>query len=200
MQKRSSRKITLLACAFFALFATIIQVNAYILHENREINPNRRVIFTPYSGFSTTWVSQMGYSVNQWNSAAGVTLVEMSSSTHDETFGYPNKDGNNYVYFSTSGSDEAIASTRTWVPDGGSVVSEVDIEINSYFAWSDGAKAGCYDLYTAFLHELGHPIGLRDVKDKNAVMYERQPTNYTKRALSQDDKDGVKAKYGWLTN
>lgn len=54
-------------------------------------------------------------------------------------------------------------------------------------------------MYSIFLHETGHTMGLKDLYDKSdadAVMYGYVSANTTKRDLTDDDEAGIKAIYG----
>lgn len=198
-RKRKSQIIAFFCCILFFISTTALHSMAYNV-KNTQINPYRPVSFIPYSGFSSNMVSYMEDSVNQWNDAAGVSLMSISSSRHDETFGFASKDGENHIYFIDAGTEYA-AITAIWDTSG--VVTEVDININAYYSWVDGAQRNCIDFYSVFLHETGHAMGLADVRDvsyRDVVMYYLIKDNTTKRTLAQDDKDGIQEIYGWLTN
>lgn len=148
--------------------------------------------FTPYRGFGAESIQHMGLSAGQWNAAAGgSTLLKISSSTHSEAAGYAKRDGKNYIYRMDVGADY-VAQCAYW-PDY-NLIQESDININVYYSYANSAQPNCYDLYTVFLHETGHAVGLADLyesSDSAAVMYGTAFTNMTKRSLTQDDITGV---------
>lgn len=154
------------------------------------------ITFVPYEGFGETSILHMIYSVKKWNSAAGSTLMQISSGTHSTESGYPNLDGKNYIYRTNVG-EGYVAQCYYWYILG--ILIETDININVYYSFANSAQSGCYDLYSIFLHEVGHAAGLADLYDSSyssSVMYGKASTNSTKRNLAQDDIDGITAIYG----
>lgn len=78
-------------------------------------------------------------------------------------------------------------------------LQQSDVNINVYYSFANSAQPKCYDLYSVFLHETGHAMGLKDLysdSDKPAVMYGYSYVNTTKRNLTTDDKNGITAIYG----
>ena len=74
--------------------------------------------------------------------------------------------------------------------DGG--IAEVDLAINPSFDWSldpDG-KIGAYDVQNVLTHELGHALGLPDVKDSReaTMFFVVLPGETLKRDLSHEDE------------
>ena len=61
---------------------------------------------------------------------------------------------------------------------------------DSEHVWSVGAVSGAYDIETVALHEIGHIVGLAHSSVSGAVMAPTVSSNFTKRALTQDDIDG----------
>ncbi|TVL92991.1 matrixin family metalloprotease [Streptomyces sp. SAJ15] len=61
--------------------------------------------------------------------------------------------------------------------------------------WSIGAAVNSFDVETVALHELGHILGLAHTSASGAVMLPMVSSNSTKRALTQDDIDGVRSLY-----
>ncbi|WFB06746.1 matrilysin family metalloendoprotease [Streptomyces sp. LX-29] len=61
--------------------------------------------------------------------------------------------------------------------------------------WSIGAAVNSFDVETVALHELGHILGLAHTSASGAVMLPVVSSNSTKRALTQDDIDGVRSLY-----
>jgi hypothetical protein len=147
----------------------------------------------PYSSMLSASTTQMSLAVAQWNNEAG-TIYAISSNTHSTT-GFPNLDGNNYIYKEDVGADY-VARTTTWYIN--TTVTEADINFNVYYNFDNIGQPGCFDVYSVFLHETGHPAGLDDLyapSDSSKVMYYASTTGTIKRALTQDDKDGIAAIY-----
>jgi hypothetical protein len=61
--------------------------------------------------------------------------------------------------------------------------------------WVDGAVANSFDLETVALHEMGHILGLAHSTVGGAVMYPYVTPNFLKRALTEDDKQGIRNLY-----
>ncbi|TLM74526.1 matrixin family metalloprotease [Pseudarthrobacter sp. NamB4] len=66
---------------------------------------------------------------------------------------------------------------------------------DSEHVWSVGAAPSAFDIETVALHEFGHIVGLAHSSVANAVMAPTVSSNFTKRALTQDDIDGFRALY-----
>ena len=66
---------------------------------------------------------------------------------------------------------------------------------DSEHVWSVGAATNAFDIETVALHEFGHIVGLAHSSVANAVMAPTVSSNFTKRALTQDDIDGFRALY-----
>lgn len=85
----------------------------------------------------------------------------------------------------------------------GSHVIESDINFNADKKFANSAQPDCFDIWSIFLHETGHTVGLDDLNDNNApadtpVMYGnwgyRKNTIYY-RNLRPDDIAGAKSLY-----
>lgn len=61
--------------------------------------------------------------------------------------------------------------------------------------WSIGSVKGAFDVETTALHEIGHVLGLGHSKVQDAVMWPYVSPNFTKRALTADDVDGIRKLY-----
>ena len=75
-------------------------------------------------------------------------------------------------------------------------LTEVDMVFNAVrFGWSDALQAGdARDIETITLHEAGHMLGLDHSAQNTAVMFP-QNVERVRRALTQDDLDGLCAQY-----
>lgn len=179
------------------LLITLLPVPASAAHYYYETNGNKIVdpiTFTANNQFTASSRSHMSQAVAKWNSAAGTTLMSMSSSTHSSTSGYPSRDGKPYVYRINVGSGY-VAQCRSYRNLFG-YLYEADININVYYKYANSAQPGCYDLYSVFLHETGHAAGLADLESPSyPVMYGYSSTNTTKRNLTTDDIAGILSIY-----
>lgn len=194
MQKKLKKFLSLLLAT---VMITTLTAPSALAYEKLSHKIKSTLIYTPYSGFGTTSVSHMGEAVSKWNNAAGSTLITISSNTHSSTSGYPTKDGKNYIYRIDVGQDYVAQCYYWWGILGN--LQQSDVNINVYYSFANSAQPKCYDLYSVFLHETGHAMGLKDLysdSDKPAVMYGYSYVNTTKRNLTTDDKNGITAIYG----
>lgn len=194
MQKKLKKFLSLLLAT---VMITTLTAPSALAYEKLSHKIKSTLTYTPYSGFGTTSVSHMGEAVSKWNNAAGSTLITISSNTHSSTSGYPTKDGKNYIYRIDVGQDYVAQCYYWWGVLGN--LQQSDVNINVYYSFANSAQPKCYDLYSVFLHETGHAMGLKDLysdSDKPAVMYGYSYVNTTKRNLTTDDKNGITAIYG----
>ena len=61
--------------------------------------------------------------------------------------------------------------------------------------WCIGAQTGAYDVETIALHEIGHLLGLQHSSVGGAVMFPTVSSNWTNRALTADDIEGIRRLY-----
>ena len=47
---------------------------------------------------------------------------------------------------------------------------ETDVNVNMYFSWSNSVRANRYDVWTVFVHEMGHVMGLAHQNEEPSVM------------------------------
>lgn len=78
-----------------------------------------------------------------------------------------------------------------------STIVETDIKINDAYTWYAAGSLSPteFDLQSVVLHELGHWLGLGHDEDDQAVMYAQMATGFVKRALFENDLQGIAALY-----
>lgn len=179
----------------FVIPALVFSSSAYVKLSH---TMNTELVYHPYEGFSYVTRTHMRNAASVWNAAMGNVFISISSSTQPNRSGYPKNDGNNYIYAEDVGQGYAAQNHYWW--SSSNKVTQSDININMYYSWADSAVEGAYDVYSVFLHELGHTVGLGDVKEASykdkAVMYHAAIKNAERRKLLSDDISGVQALYG----
>lgn len=186
------RKIALLLICAMMLLAFACPASAYAKN-GRHLEST--LTFIPYVGFGLTSRNHMTYAATAWNNCVSdFSPITVSTFTHSDATGYPTPDNNNYIYRSDAGEDY-VAITASWATNG--ITYECDININTYHAWANSAKPGCYDLYSVILHEFGHVMGLADLRDSTlysydtSVMWYAAMVNSAKRSPLADDIAGI---------
>lgn len=195
MWKKSRRFISLLLIAALTLASITTPALAY---KPLGFKITSTITFVPYRGFTSTSIAHMGEAVGKWNTAAGSTLMKISSSTHSLTTGYPNtNDRKNYIYRIDVGPGYVGECCYVYSADG--VLRQADININVYYPFANSAQPGCYDLYSTFVHEIGHAVGLADLYDSaysSSLMYYKGSPGVEKRNLTTDEINGIRSIYG----
>jgi hypothetical protein len=147
--------------------------------------------------------------LRRWSEAAGIRLVETSTSLDSVNPPGTNGDGVNLITVSASATNDSFTNTggtrlgRTRVifdPVTGRI-QESDLAINPRVSFSTDGTSGTYDLESTFVHELGHLLGLDHSAVIGATMQPRQGQNFTDpaftmRTLSDDDLAGIRSIYG----
>lgn len=188
------RFISSIVCVLLVIPMLLIPAFAYQTNGNKIVNP---ITFIPNSQFGTTSKTHMGYAVGKWNTAAGSTKMSVSTTTHSESTGYPRRDDKCYIYRINTGGTDYVAQCASYRNSFG-YLYEADININVYYAFANSAQANCFDLYSVFLHETGHAMGLADLynsSDAEKVMYGYMKRNTEKRNLTADDQAGIASIY-----
>lgn len=189
MKKRYVGLITLL----FMIFVSLVSSSAYVELKHTVGNT---VTYYPYEGFEVLYDNHMQNAASVWNKAVGREVISVSPTTQPNRLGYYKNDGKNYIYAEDVGAGYVAQNHYWW---SGNKLTESDINLNMYYSWSNSAQSGRYDVYSVFLHELGHTIGLGDVEDDGyidkSIMYQYVFKNKERRQLLSDDLAGVAALY-----
>jgi predicted Zn-dependent protease len=147
----------------------------------------------------------------RWAEAANLRFIVTSSDVQSISAPGTRGDGlslitvahtvENAAPFSGAGAEMA-GRTRVFSTVGG-IITETDIVLNPNQPFSSDGSAGTYDLEATFMHEIGHLLGLEHSAVLGATMQPRQGRNgiynltaSSPRALSEDDRAGVRAIYG----
>ena len=144
------------------------------------------LLFIPYSGMDDETIVNFNEALYQWNSQINQTIMRRDPVVRHSRWDYPHNDGESLIYRLNTGTSNYVAQTQRYVI--GNVTTSADINLNMYYAWTNGQDVGRYDVWTVFLHEAGHAAGLsHNENNSNAVMYPTVQTNTLKRYLSTDD-------------
>ena len=155
------------------------------------------VIFVPYSGFSELSRQHFSYAAARWNSKLSWDPVICSlSSTHNLTnFTGGYGDGNDYVYRYNTGTNNYLMLTHyIYNPTTGELY-EADINVNTYYRWANSGTGGRHDIWSAFIHEIGHVLGLGHQDDVPSVMASNLPKDTERRELYTYDINLVRKIY-----
>ncbi|HEY0384609.1 MAG TPA: matrixin family metalloprotease, partial [Pyrinomonadaceae bacterium] len=146
-----------------------------------------------------------------WAAAANIRFVEAISKAESISASNSGGDGLSLITVAhtpentapfTGASSEASGRTRLFYTESGAI-TEADIALNPTQQFSTDGTPGTYDLEATLTHEVGHLLGLEHSGITGATMQPRQGKNglydmaaLTPRALSDDDRAGVRALYG----
>lgn len=128
-------------------------------------------------------------------SSAGANFAFGSGSTGSGDTGACSSaaDGTNTIgWQQQSGSILAVTCSLY----SGTRETEFDMRISPSWTWTTGSTGVQVDVQSVVLHELGHAAGLGHSSDASAVMYASYTAGSLKRALAQDDINGLLAIYG----
>lgn len=149
--------------------------------------------------------------LGRWAEAANIRFVVTASDLQSVSAHGTRGDGvslitvahtaENAAPFAGAG-NEAAGRTRVFSTVAGSI-TEADVVLNPNQTFSADGTFGTYDLEATFVHEVGHLLGLEHSAVLGATMQPRQARNgihnlsaQPPRALSEDDRAGVRAIYG----
>lgn len=132
--------------------------------------------------------------LNTWaNVGAGLTFSEVAANQSPEVF-IEFRPANDPDHSMVGG----VVAHADFPPGFSVVVNGLPLPLHfddQEHKWVDGAVANSFDLETVALHEMGHILGLAHSNVGDAVMYPFVTTNFLKRALTDDDKQGIRNLY-----
>jgi hypothetical protein len=132
-------------------------------------------------------VSNVSFTENTSNPSLAQIRVSWVTGEHGDGFPFDGK--------ANCFTEKGVVLAHTFFPENGDVHFDDDEE------WTTGSGFACeqpVDLMTVALHELGHSLGLKDLKeDEGSIMYGAYLG--TRRYLDIDDILGVQSLYGYST-
>lgn len=128
-----------------------------------------------------------------WASAlCGVSFVERTSGATDFEIGWHSGDHGDGSAF--DGAGNTLAHAFYPPPCGGAHAGEMHFDDAE--SWSLTGNSGSFDTETVALHEIGHLLGLAHSSVVGSVMFPSY--GGVRRALSQDDIDGIRRLYPFV--
>lgn len=149
-------------------------------------------------------IDAMNGALQTWNGIGTGPTLTVGQGAPSENVAHPVAiDGVNRIGVWTDGPwpypEMAGAVTLAYTRAGTLEIAEVDIALNPAFAWTVDPtdEQGKYDLQNVLVHEVGHAIGLPDVKDlREASMFYMILRGETlKRDVNEDDEAMLLALY-----
>ena len=154
---------------------------------------NKSINYVPHNNFGSQTITDFNEALAKWNYELGTTLMKRDYALRHSDSTYPKSDGINRIYRISTGYGNYIAQ-NTVRHSNGSVI-ESDINFNMYYPFSNGAVSNHFDVYSIFLHETGHTLGINHSEYSDAVMYAHSYRGVLKRNLHFDDVRAVSVIY-----
>lgn len=189
------RSLSFLLVIVLTITVSSVPTGAYVLDSHKVL---KHINLIPHSGFGTETIAHFNEACYEWNKLSNkYTLQRSATQRHNETNFYTMLPGprSNRIYRVANKSDLGPGQTRLKI-NSIKQLETTDININMAFAFSNGGLKNTYDVWTVFVHELGHVVGLDHVKvpAANSVMMVL-PIGSKNRYPTNDDKAGINAKY-----
>lgn len=160
--------------------------NGYVL--------TQKINYIPHRDFGSLSIAHMNDALYVWNEAMNNWLLSRSPTERHTSKSFPLEDNKSKVYRVTNSNTDIVAENHIYSLGGS--VTESDININMACDWANSAQSGKYDVWSVFLHEAGHTVGLGDRDDTTqSVMYWLAFQNTERRALYSIDQYNIDERY-----
>lgn len=163
-----------------------------------KMNKLNTMTYYVHEKFGKTTFQHMNDALYLWNKASGYSLLRRDPKSRHNRSDYLNNtslDKKSLVY-RVPVEESYIAQNRVRSSNG--IVYESDINFNMNKKFANSAVKDCYDVFSIFLHESGHTVGLGDAtskSDNTAVMYgdwTSRKNTITYRSLKNQDSTALK--------
>lgn len=171
---------------FTCILTSFLFASAYWIAPYKIVNQIR---YLPHSAFGQQTIYDFNEALYQWNAATGRGLMSREPYARHSSIDYPRRDHINKIYRVATDCDDYVAANTIYYSSG--VVLESDINFNMCHKFANGAVSDHYDVFSVFLHESGHTVGLEHSQYGIAVMWYEAPLGCTKRGLTFDERNGL---------
>lgn len=192
-------KINFLIC-FILIISIVISVYsvtyAFYYVEGHTIDITK--VFVPHQGFGETSLLHFQNAMDQWNAVltGWEPLVRHTSQTHSlSNYTSSYNDGKNYICRQSVGTDSYLMNIHMRTVDD--ILVEADINVNMSHSWANSATGNRYDVWSAFVHEMGHLLGLAHQDEELSVMKSGLSKNESRRYLYTYDIELCKILYDY---
>lgn len=134
--------------------------------------------------------SEIVAAFDAWSSVAGLTFSEVD----DPGVGWLTPDAYQSDIRISGAAFGTRALARAYGPPNSGGPAAGDLQFNSTSRWKIGFDGRGYDIFQVAAHEIGHAIGLKHVKSRDALMRARYTQSF--RGPQADDIAGARAIYG----
>lgn len=192
-----------LLVVFLLTFLMGTPAEAYLITKHWQYTTNK--YYETSENISAESVTAFGNANNAWNNVSNAKIDIYRDGSSPLT-AY-SKDGHNIVSKRNTGYPDYLMETAAYATNG--YVTEFDVSINLYYAWTNSGAPDCHDVQNWATHEIGHALWSGDITQQSQVesvyqLFWTATTMYAystvtgetlKRTLEGDDKDGFVAAY-----
>jgi len=156
------------------------------------------IFFDAHSQISQRSIDDFAEGMRRWNNQIGFSMLNLNGFRHSGLWeNSMTRDHRNRVYRQAIGIHNAGGiARRHWsgnFVNGLHEIVEVDILLNVSHPFANNLPGSStyFDVFTTFMHELGHVIGLGHAPMRPNVMFESLAPGEQRRTLQVHDREGV---------
>jgi len=144
------------------------------------------------TSFNTNAVNAFVTSTQTWNNSMSPLTGFLAKSSLSTTDTAPSQNGSNTVTISYEGYTTYLGIVYSYNSRADGRVIEVDMHLNNYYNFVNGAQPNKYDIQSLFTHELGHVLRIGHSTVLADTMYPSQADNdISYRDLTNADKEAA---------